>query len=82
MVKRVVYVDTLLPFGLCSAPKIFTAMADALLWIISQHGVQNGLHYLDDFLFIDAPTTWNAQRPCNQPWIPVLNSEFQWPLIR
>ena len=26
------YLDTALPFGLCSAPKIFTAMADGLSW--------------------------------------------------
>ena len=26
------YLDTALPFGLCSAPKLFTAMADGLAW--------------------------------------------------
>ena len=28
------YVDTALPFGLHLAPKIFTALADGLMWII------------------------------------------------
>ena len=31
-----VYVDTALPFGLRSAPLIFTALADALLWVMRQ----------------------------------------------
>ena len=34
-----VYVDGMLPFGLRSAPKIFTAMADALEWCIHKAGV-------------------------------------------
>ena len=44
------YVDTRLPFGLHSAPKIFTAVADALQW-----GLQDLIHYLDDFLFVELP---------------------------
>ena len=48
-------VDTALPFGLRSAPKIFSAVADALLWVMCQEGVQSALHYLDDFLFVGAP---------------------------
>ena len=51
------YVDTTLPFGLCSAPKIFTALADAAEWIIRQAGVDVIIHYLDDFLVIGAPGT-------------------------
>ena len=43
------YVDTSLPFGLRSAPKIFNAVADALHWILTQQG-WTSLHYLDDFL--------------------------------
>jgi len=41
-----VYVDTALPFGLCSAPKIFTAEADALQYILEQEGVPRMFHYL------------------------------------
>ena len=44
--------DGALPFGLRSAPKLFTAVADALLWIIGSHGVREGIHYLDDFLIL------------------------------
>ena len=32
-----------------SAPKIFSSVADALEWILLQHGVSLSLHYLDDF---------------------------------
>ena len=34
------YADGMLLFRLRSAPKIFTAVADALEWIIQQHGVR------------------------------------------
>ena len=44
------FIDTVLPFGLRSAPKIFSAVADALLWMIAQRGVHHALHYLDNFL--------------------------------
>ena len=47
--KGSVYVDTTLPFGLRSAPKIFTAIVDAAEWIVRQQGVEFILHYLDDF---------------------------------
>ena len=45
-----VFVDTVLPFGLRSAPKIFCSIADALEWILLKHGISFSLHYLDDFL--------------------------------
>ena len=47
-----VFIDLALPFGLRSAPKIFSAVADALQWILIQEGVKTVLHYLDDFIFI------------------------------
>ena len=49
------YIDTCLPFGLRSAPKIFTAVADAVEWILRKEGVKFVIHYLDDFLVIGAP---------------------------
>ena len=49
------YVDAMLPFGLRSAPKIFTALADALEWILRQHGVVHIDHYLDDFITMGPP---------------------------
>lgn len=49
------YVDAMLPFGLRSAPKIFTAVADALEWCIRQRGVVGIDHYLDDFVIVAPP---------------------------
>ncbi len=49
------YVDGALPFGLRSAPKLFTALADGLLWIMGCHGVRESIHYLDDFLICGPP---------------------------
>ena len=51
------YVDTALPFGLRSAPKIFTALADALEWVVRQTGVKVVLHCLDDFLLVGKPAS-------------------------
>lgn len=50
-----VYVDTALPFGLRSAPKIFSAFADALAWALRKEGVVHQIHYLGDFLFDGPP---------------------------
>lgn len=52
---REVYIDTALPFGLRSAPKIFSAIADAIAWILHTKGVTYQLHYLDDFLLLGPP---------------------------
>ena len=43
------FLDTALPFGLCSAPKLFTAMANGLAWCIVCEGISHFLPYLDDF---------------------------------
>ena len=67
------YVDTALPFGLRSAPKIFTAVADAVEWIVKQEGVQFIIHYLDDYLVIGAPAspecTDALTTPHHPPWV-------------
>ena len=52
-----IYVDAVLPFGLRSAPIIFNALADALLWILREHGIRVLFHYLDDFFTLGAPHT-------------------------
>ena len=48
------YIDRMLAFGLRSAPKIFSAVADALQWMLSQRAITNILHYLNDFIFVAA----------------------------
>ena len=51
------YIDQALPFGLRSAPKIFTAVADALTWAMECRGITNLLHYLDDFFCAPASSS-------------------------
>lgn len=43
------------PFGLGSAPNLFTPVADALEWIAEPEGMQPRMHYLDDFLTVGPP---------------------------
>ena len=49
------YVNTRLPCGLRSTPKIFTVVADALQWILLQQQLQDLIHYLDDYIFVEPP---------------------------
>lgn len=56
------FVDATLPFGLRSAPKIFTALADAVEWVLRQRGVRCIAHYLDDFIMVGPPASGLCQR--------------------
>ena len=56
-----VYVDTALPFGLRSAPLIFIALAEALLWIMRQRGATNTDNYIDDFVTAGAPDSQECE---------------------
>lgn len=56
------YVDTALPFGLRSAPKIFTALADLLEWIFRRGGVDHVDHYLDDFIMLGPAHSGNCRK--------------------
>ena len=49
------YIDATLPFGLRSAPLIFSAVADALEWVVRSRGVRSICHYIDDFIIVGAP---------------------------
>ena len=57
------YVDGARPFGLRSTPKLFNAVAAALLWIMEQHGIKEAIHYLDDFLLFGSPDSQKCERP-------------------
>ena len=57
------YIDKVLPSGLRSAPLIFTAIADALQWMMSEKGVRPVFHYLDDFITLGPPSSHQCQ--CN-----------------
>lgn len=48
------YIERALPFGLRSAPKIFTAVSDMITWPLHCRGLQHQIHYLF-FLFLSNP---------------------------
>ena len=50
--EEALYVDTMLPFGLRSALKIFTVLADEVKGIANREGVDSVLDYLDDYLVV------------------------------
>ena len=50
-------VDCQLPFGLASAPAIFSALSEAVEWILRKRGVRAVIHYMDDFLLMGVPGT-------------------------
>ena len=60
--RKVKCLDQALPFGLRSAPKLFTAVADGLAWAMVSEGVVDVIHYLDDFFFCGPArsSTWGA----------------------
>ena len=68
------YIDRALPFGLRSAPKIFSAVADMIAWALHCAGIQHQIHYLDDFLFMGAPNSeqghkhWRLHSVCLSIW--------------
>lgn len=81
-----VCLDTALPFGLRSAPKLFSAVADALLWVMFSRGVTTGLHYLDDFLFFGQQGTLEcltnlsrALETCRGLGVPVAQQKIEGP---
>ena len=57
-----VFVDKALPFGLRSAPTIFSAAADTLLWLMHQKGASVIKHYIDDFITAGKPQSEECQR--------------------
>ena len=73
-----VYIDAMLPFGLCSAPKVFNAVADTLEWCIAKAGVEILYHYLDDFVIVGPPESEQCgehllllQQVCGQLGVPL-----------
>ena len=84
-----IYVDMMLPFGLRSAPKIFTAIADALEWCIRQRGVRFIAHYLDDFVTFGPPGSSECQRnvqvileTCKELGVPLADEKQEGPTTK
>ena len=81
-----VCLDTALPFGLRSAPKLFSAVANALLWAMYGMSVSSSLHYLDNFLFFGEPGTEECANnlsltlaTCRSLGIPVAEQKIEGP---
>ena len=80
-------IDRALPFGLRSAPIIFSAVADALAWAMHCEGVQYTIHYLDDFFCGPANSTSCAKDVniaiplCNHLGLPVAPEKVEGPVI-
>ena len=80
------YIDPMLPFGLRSAPKIFTAVADALEWCLRSCGIAHTHHYLDDFVVLGAPGTDECEKAlstlvgkCTELGIPLATHKTEGP---
>lgn len=56
------FVDCALPFGLRSAPTIFSVLVDVLEWRAIFEGIPFILQYLDDFLIISQPESYEGRR--------------------
>ena len=63
--KGSLFVDTCLPFGLRSAPRLFNILANLAAWVMQQQGVSCLMHYLDDFLTIGPSGLDTCQRNLN-----------------
>lgn len=73
------YIDTTLPFGLRSTPKIFCAISNTLEWVPVQRGISTCLNYIDDFLTMGPPQTATCQK--NLDLIVSTCSELGLPLV-
>ena len=80
-----IYIDSQLPFGLRSAPKIYNALADALQWILRSAGVDL-FHTKDDILIFGAPATPQCGRAlqstlemCVGPGVPIAAHKTEGP---
>ena len=84
--KGKIYFDTCLPFGLRSAPKIFSAVADALQWSLEQAGVSWIAHYLDDYITMGKAGTPECQKKlhlmvagCRELGVPINQKKCEGP---
>ena len=64
--REQLFIDTTLPFGLRSAPKIFNCLADSIEWMLKKRGVPFVIHYLDDFLIIGPPLSDGCSQGLSQ----------------
>ena len=59
------YVNLFLPFGLCSSHAIFNHYADALEFVMQANGINDLLHYLNDYFMAGPAGTGKCQHNIN-----------------
>ena len=86
--KGRLYIDSALPFGLRSVPKIFNSLADAIQWIVEQQRVE-AIHYLDDFLIVGDPESQECKLAletmknlCARLGVPIAHHKTEGPTCR
>ncbi len=79
-------IDGALPFGLRSAPLIFTALGDAIQWIATEKGATWLRHYVDDFVAVGKKDTGECAKAmkvfketCQQLGVPLDESKEEGP---
>ena len=88
--NRQYYIDTCLPFGLCSAPFLFNQLSTAIHWILQhRYQVRHLLHYLDDFFSAGSPDSEECSNNlktmlslCEHINAPVKSSKIEGPSTR
>jgi hypothetical protein len=77
-------VDSTLPFGLQSAPKLFTEVA-----AIGRRNIVHAMHYLDDFLIVGPPNSSECSRVlqeslrlCDRLGFPIAPHKLEGPASR
>ena len=81
-----IVIDATLPFGLRSAPKVFSAVADGLMWMVHHQGFTHSLHYLDDFMLLGPPGSHYCEEAlratvelCDELGVPVAGEKTEGP---
>ncbi|KAF5387867.1 hypothetical protein D9615_000290 [Tricholomella constricta] len=86
LINGLVHLDGRLNFGLCPAPGIFELVADAIVWIFLNKGIEALLKWVDDFIFFryprrrlangtpvysyDEALIWSIAEDLGWPWAP------------
>ena len=80
------FIDSVLPFGLRSAPKVFCTISDTLEWILWRRGMTSGLHYIDDFITFGTAGSQQCKRnlqklieTCGELGIPLQATKIEGP---
>lgn len=78
-----------LPFGLRSAPLIFSAGADALEWVARSRGAERIFHYIDDFVMVAPPQSDASEyslrtllQTCDNLGMPITHEKTEGPSTR